>query len=77
MESYDARLDGLVDALMARNGQPVDDDLKLQFRLVLGAAIVVMRSVAERWMANDGRDDLVEMVDHAFDLLVAAFQPPS
>ncbi len=77
MESYDARLDGLVDALVARGGEPLDDDLKLQVRLVLGAAIVVMRSVAERWMANDGRDDLVEMVDHAFDLLIAGFSPLS
>jgi AcrR family transcriptional regulator len=74
-ESYDARLDGLVDALMARGGSPADGDLRLQARLVLGAAIVIMRSVAEQWMADDGQGDLVEMVDNAFDLLIAAFQP--
>lgn len=74
-ESYDARLDGLVDALMARGGSPVDGDARLQARLVLGAAIVIMRSVAEQWMADDGQGDLVAMVDHAFDLLITAFQP--
>ena len=74
-ESYDARLDELVEALMARSGAPVDDDARLQTRLVVGAAIVVMRSVAERWMADDGRGDLVELADQAFDLLIAAFRP--
>lgn len=76
-ESYDSRLDGLVEALVARTGSPLDDDARMQIRLVLGAAIVVMRSVAERWMADDGRGDLVEMVDHAFDLLIAGFRPAS
>jgi AcrR family transcriptional regulator len=80
-ESYDDRLDGLVEALLARDGSPVDgspvdDDARLQTRLVLGAAIVIMRSVAEQWMANDGRGDLAEMADHAFDLLIAAFRSP-
>jgi hypothetical protein len=74
-ESYDSRLDGLVEALVARSASPVDDDAQLQTRLVLGAAIVVMRAVAERWMAGDGQGDLVEMVDHAFGLLISAFQP--
>ena len=74
-ESYDARLDGLVEALLARSGSPVDDDARLQTRLVVGAAIVIMRSVAEQWMADDGRGDLAEMVDHAFDLLIAGFRP--
>jgi AcrR family transcriptional regulator len=73
-ESYDARLDGLVESLVARSRGPVDDDVRLQARLILGAAIVVMRSTAEQWMNDDGRSDLVEMVDHAFDLLTAAFQ---
>jgi hypothetical protein len=36
-----------------------------------------MRSVAEQWMADDGRGDLVEMADHAFDLLIAGFKPAS
>jgi AcrR family transcriptional regulator len=72
-ESYDSRLDGLVEALLARSDGPVDDDAGLQIRLVLGAAIVVMRSVCERWVADDGRGDLVELADHAFDLLIAAF----
>jgi AcrR family transcriptional regulator len=76
-ESYDSRLDGLVDALLARSASPVDEDERLQIRLVLGAAIVVMRSVCDRWMAGDGRGDLVEMVDHAFDLLVSGLQPLS
>jgi len=74
-ESYDARLDGLVEALLTRSDSPVDDDVRLQTRLVTGAAIVIMRSVAEQWMADDGRGDLVEMVNHAFDLLIGAFQP--
>ena len=51
-ESYDSRLDGLVDALLARSDAPVDDDVRLQTRLVLGAAIVVMRSVCR---TVDGR----------------------
>jgi AcrR family transcriptional regulator len=74
-ESYDSRLDGLVDALLARGDSPADEDTRLQTRLVLGAAIVVMRSVCERWVADDGRGDLVHMVDHAFDLLVSGLQP--
>jgi AcrR family transcriptional regulator len=74
-ESYDARLDGLVEALLARRGAPVDDDARLQTRLVVGAAIVIMRSVAEQWMADDGRGDLAAMVDRAFDLLIAGFRP--
>lgn len=69
VESYDARTDTLVSALLARHGSVVDDDTRLQTRLVIGAAMVVMRSVAEQWLADDGRSDLVAMVDHAFDLL--------
>jgi AcrR family transcriptional regulator len=74
VESYDSRTEGLVEALLARSNAPVDADSRLQTRLVIGAAMVVMRSVAEQWMADDGRGDLVEMVDHAFDLLVSGFQ---
>jgi AcrR family transcriptional regulator len=76
-ESYDVRLDGLVEALLARDGTTFDGDTRMQTRLVLGAAIVIMRSVAEQWMADGGQGDLVEMVDHAFDLLIAAFRPPA
>ena len=75
VEGYDSRTDGLVNALLARSNAPVEADSRLQMRLVIGAAMVVMRSVAEQWMADDGRGDLVQMVDHAFDLLAAGFQP--
>jgi AcrR family transcriptional regulator len=75
VEGYDSRTDGLVNALLARSTAPVEADSRLQMRLVIGAAMVVMRSVAEEWMADDGRGDLVRMVDHAFDLLAAGFQP--
>jgi AcrR family transcriptional regulator len=74
VEGYDSRTDGLVDALLARSNAPVDTDSRLQMRLVIGAAMVVMRSVCEQWMGDDGRGDLVQMVDHAFDLLAAGFQ---
>jgi AcrR family transcriptional regulator len=73
VESYDARTDGLVDALVARRGSPVDADTRLQMRLVIGAAMVVMRSAAEQWLANDGRGALEDIVDRGFDLLAAGF----
>jgi AcrR family transcriptional regulator len=74
VESYDTRTDGLVDALVARRGSPVDADTRLQMRLVIGAAMVVMRSAAEQWLADDGRGDLVDLVDRGFDLLKAGFR---
>ncbi|HEX4491489.1 MAG TPA: TetR family transcriptional regulator [Acidimicrobiia bacterium] len=74
VESYDERTDGLVDALVARNGSPVDPETRLQMRLVIGAAMVVMRSAAEQWLASDGGGDLEDIVDRGFDLLAAGFR---
>jgi hypothetical protein len=43
-------------------------------RLVIGATMVVMRSAAEQWLADDGRGELVDLVDRGFDLLKAGFR---
>jgi AcrR family transcriptional regulator len=76
VESYDTRTDGLVEALVTRRGSPVDADTRLQMRLVIGAAMVVMRSACEQWLAGDGRGDLVALADHGFDLLSSGIQAP-
>jgi AcrR family transcriptional regulator len=63
----------LVDALARRTGPDVD---LLELLVMAGAATAALQAAIEVWTADNGRGDLSQLVEQAFDRLAYGFAHP-
>lgn len=57
----------LTEAIARRTG--ADPAIDVECHLLAGVAMAAMTSASVAWLASDGRSDIGQLIDHAFDIL--------
>jgi AcrR family transcriptional regulator len=69
-------VDRIVEALDRRFTEPLDPERAYQQRLVVQATLAALNTALERWVAGDGKDDMIALAGQTFDLLASGFETP-